>query len=158
MGDIKISVDFKGLEKTIEQIAVDKLSGAAKKIADELTKFSEHAILGFYDHYQPIKYKRQGGLSQSYSRVYKNAHGNIFYGGVDLHPGGGSYFGWSGGRRVSVDSEWPSALAIFNGMHGNVEAFSNDASIPPRMSPSPFELIEKKRDEILNNIDMYING
>lgn len=158
MGDINISADFSGIEKEIKKIATEKLKGAASKIADELTKFAEYTILGFYDHYQPIVYKRQGGLSTTYKRIYENKHGNIFYGGVDLHPGSGSYRGWENGGYVSVDPEWPSALAIFNGMHGNVGVLPKAGSIPPRMSPSPYELIEKKRDEILNQLDYYING
>lgn len=158
MSDLKISVDFSGIEAELERIATEKIKGAASKIADDLTKFSEHTILGFYDHYQPKVYKRHGGLSGTYSRFYSNSHGNIFYGGVDLHPGTGTYKGWENGGYVSVDPEWPSALAIFNGMHGNVEVLPKAGSIPPRMSPSPYELIVKKRDEILNNLDSYVNG
>lgn len=150
--DVKID----GLREALEGILRERVKGAATKIADELTKFAEHSILGFYDHYQPVKYRRQGGLRGSYVRYYRNPHNKIYHGGVEIQPGSGSYTSRSG---LSVSSEWITALAVFNGMHGNVEAFPRiPKTVPPRMTPPPFELIEKKRDEIIGNIDSYING
>lgn len=158
MAALQIELDFSGVEEEIKRIAVEKLKSAAQKIADELTLYAKSTILDFYIGYDPIKYSRQHGLFDTSTRYYKNAHGNIFYGGVELHPGSGSYSGWSCGHPVGVSADWPSALAVFSGKHGYVEAFPHAISnVPPQMSPSPYELIQKRRDEIINNIDSYVN-
>lgn len=158
MANIQIGLDFSGVKEEIKRIATDKIKAAAQKIADELTLYAKSTILDFYVGYDPVKYKRQHGLFDTGDRYYKNAHGNIYYGGVELHPGSGSYSGWSGGHRVGISADWPSALAIFSGRHGYVEAFPHTISnIPPKMSPPPFDLIQKRRDEIVANINSYVN-
>lgn len=152
------NVKIQGLKEALEEIVRERVQKAASKIADELTVEAGFSIVRFYTHYSPIYYRGQGGLSDTYTRYYRNPHNVIYYGGVELHPGSGSYSGWSGGRKVSVGSDFVSALAVFNGMHGNVEAFPHAIkNVPPRMPQSPFELVNKKKDEIINNIDSYVN-
>ena len=145
------------LAKAIEDVVKPKIQQAASKIADELTQEAQLAIDDFYGHYSPVRYHRQGGLKDSFTRYYRNAHSTIYHGGVELHPGSGSYHGRVNGERVSVGADWVSALSIFNGMHGNVEAFGKPVFVPPRMSPTPFERVTKKCDDIVSHIQDYLN-
>lgn len=152
----KASVEITGLQEAINNVAKEKMRNAASKIADELTKFAEHAIIGFYDHYQPKRYKRHGGLSSAFSRYYRNPHNTIYYGGVEILPSKGSYSGWQNHSKISVDPNFISKLSIYFGMHGNVAAFPHPpVNVPPMMHPSPLDLINKKRDEIVDGIDSY---
>lgn len=149
-------VDLSSIKQLLEDMLKERAANAAQKIADDLTKEAKLAIEFFYDSYNPIKYSRQGGLRGTYKRYYKNPHGQIYHGGVELMPGTGNYKSSLTGEPMGAD--FVSALAVFNGMHGNVEAFPFAVkTIPPRMSPSPYEIVEKKRQFILMNIYNYVN-
>ena len=150
-------IDISGLRDEIVKIVQTKVQKAASKIADELTQEARNAISDFYNHYpNPVLYKRQGGLNSSYKRFYRNPHGTVYRGGVELMPGSGSYHSCI--SREAVGSDFVSALAIFNGEHGNVQALPYSVNtIPPVMSPSPYEKIEEKRNAILMNIYDYLN-
>ena len=152
------SVKITGFKEALTNILRNKTRIATSKIANELTEFTNHAILGFYDHYQPTRYKRQGGLSGAFARYYRNPHNTIYHGGVEILPSKGSYTGWREHHKIGVDSSFITQLAIFNGMHGNVAAFPHPPlNIPQKMLPTPYKLITKKRDDIVKNIDSYFN-
>lgn len=149
-------IDLSGVEDALLNILRQKAQKAASKIATELTNEAKLAIEEFYGDYSPVIYKRQGGLKGTYKRYYRNPHGKIYHGGVELIPGTGSYSSVVSGK--SVGSDFISALAVFNGMHGNVEALPFKVNvIPPRMSPTPYEKIRIKKDIILMNIYDYLN-
>ena len=40
----------------------------------------------YYSDYTPQQYVRTHNLYRSYSKFYKNSHGTIFYGGVEVTP------------------------------------------------------------------------
>lgn len=150
----------KGLEEVMEEQKkefIKKVACVAKKIADELEEEAETVIEKFYAHYpKPVRYRRQHALFHTHKRYYKNPHNTIFHVGVELFPSDGVYTGHRNGQIVEVEPDWPSALAIFNGMHGNVEEFPHAISnVPPRMSPTPWELLEIKKLRIMDNIQSY---
>lgn len=150
------SIDLSGVEEALLNVLRQRAQKAASKIADELTKEAALAIEDFYGSYSPAMYKRQGGLKGTYKRYYRNPHGKIYHGGVELMPGTGSYSSFISGE--SVGSDFVSALAVFNGMHGNIEALPFKVkTVPPRMTPSPYEKINTKKDIILMNIYDYLN-
>lgn len=148
---------YSKLVSIVEPQLFSVMTHAASQIADDLTDTARLAMDDFYAHYSPIYYRhRQGGIKNTFKRYYKNPHNSIWTAGVELIPGSGKYTGWHDGHRVTVETDYVSALAVFNGMHGNVEAFPHEIhNIPPRMDESPFKIIENKRDEIVSHIQRY---
>lgn len=129
---------------------------AASWAADELTDATKNAIDSFYGNYSPTIYKRKGGLKNSFSRFYENAHNTTYYGGVELSDSSSSYSSVVTGR--SVDNAFVTMLAWFAGRHGFTEALPSKYHIknyPPAMSPSPNELLIKKRKEVESKLENF---
>ena len=150
-----------GIVNDIKAQAPKVLGSAASQIANEMTDYTRTVISDFYGSYGPHVYQRHGGLNNSFKRYYKNG-GTIFHGGVELLPDSmGSYpsiFAKYTGKAMSSSAIFE--YAIMQGRHGNTEqlqvALRMPLSIPPVSTP-PIELIEKKRDEIVGNIESYIH-
>lgn len=146
---------------SIEQEVKDKARQAVSRIANEMTQEAEFQILKFYSSYSPSMYKNQFGLRGSYKRYYRNPHNTIYYGGVELQPSSGSYRANYLPGHPSISSEYISDLA-YEGRHGATEQFpkwvlSHINTIPPVMSPSPKDALEKKIKDIEGNIDKYFD-
>ena len=151
-----------GILNEIKAQAPKVLGNAAKQIADEMTDYTHTVVADFYGSYGPHVYQRHGGLNNSFKRYYKNGS-TIFYGGVQLLPDSmGSYpsiFAAKTGKFMSSSAIFD--YAFMEGRHGNTEmlqvALGMPLSIPPVMSPPPIDLVEKKRDAIVGNIESYIH-
>lgn len=73
---------LKYLEKQAQKIASDLAHEAQEKLTDHYISL----IDWFYVDRQPIAYDRTFGLYNSYKKFYKNSHGTIMYGGVEVTP------------------------------------------------------------------------
>lgn len=76
----------KGAIKYLEKQAQKKASELAHEAQDRLTNYYVSLIDWFYLDYQPIEYLREFNLYNSYRKFYKNSHGTIMYGGVEVTP------------------------------------------------------------------------
>ncbi len=156
---------IENIKKRIEEEAPKAAAAAAQKIATELTQYSTTVMVQFYLSYSPTQYKRSGALgTQTIKRYYRNPHGKIFHGGVELIP---NYSGSYPSIFYKYNNKVMSPEAIFDlayeqGKHGNMEALagvihSHNFTIPPIVKPSPKKQIEQKRDDIVRRIDSYIH-
>lgn len=156
--------ELRDLSRNVEDRLRKKASKAASRIADELTEEARSAIDYFYNVDYPsselVIYKRSdegaGSMVKSYTRYRMNKHSHIYHGGVTLiDPGPRENHGkWHG---HSIDSDWLFMEVWLSGRHGRVENFPHAKKIPPIMSPTPYERVKMKRDEILENLDEYLN-
>lgn len=76
----------KNVLKYIEHQAQKKASQLAHEAQEKLTNQYVSLIDWFYVDYQPKEYDRTFGLYNSYKKFYKNSHGTIMYGGVEVTP------------------------------------------------------------------------
>lgn len=152
---------FNKIKKDVQE----KARRATSKIADELVLETKMALAYFYNSYHPTRYthRQQSILSSGFKRYYKNPHNTIYYGGVELTPeaNSGSYHAnyYPDHRAIA-----PSYIAnlIYEGRHGATEMFpewvrAHITNYPPKMSPTPRERLDKKIEEIGNNLDKYFN-
>lgn len=72
--------------KYLEKQAKKKASDLAHEAQEKLTDHYISLIDWFYLDRQPIAYDRTFGLYNSYKKFYKNSHGTIMYGGVEVTP------------------------------------------------------------------------
>ena len=115
---------------------------------EKLVKGSANAIDIFYNDYEPKYYKRTYNLeNNTIHPYYSNAHGNIFRGGVTL-----SYDNWN--NHYNGPDEYVFNLTLGEGLHGIPWQQSEGKEIP-RTSPTPIDIIEELRDNIIFDIDYY---
>ncbi len=72
--------------KYLEKQAKQKASDLAHEAQEKLTDHYISLIDWFYVDRQPIAYDRTFGLYNSYKKFYKNSHGTIMSGGVEVTP------------------------------------------------------------------------
>lgn len=144
-----VSIDVEALRRDIQRYANNVCRYAASEIADDLTEAAKLAIQAFYDDYTPVKYHRHfwNFRSNAYRRYYSNPHNRIYRGGVELTP---SEMADIYQRKYSTEEVYGSVMEI--GSHGP-EMYT---TVPP-MSKSPIQLIIEKRDDMLKNIDLYVD-
>ena len=70
----------------LEKQAQKKASELAHEAQEKLTTHYMSLIDWFYADYQPVEYIREFNLYNSYRKFYKNSHGSIYYGGVEVTP------------------------------------------------------------------------
>lgn len=70
----------------LEKQAQKKASKLAHEAQERLTDHYLSLIDWFYVGYQPVEYLRDFNLYNSYKKFYKNSHGTIMYGGVEVTP------------------------------------------------------------------------
>lgn len=125
----------------------------ATQVRDEMFETAKGAIDDFYEHYpNPIKYNRNkyNFKKKSFIKYYKNPHNTIVRGGIELTPD-------KIDNIYGVDPTYVFDL-VYSGHHGNVEAFPHSIyNIPPVMSPSPMEILEDKKQYIIDHIGNYKN-
>lgn len=129
------------LKKYSEQVCV----GMATFTRDDLTDMALHAMANFYMDYTPYFYKRHyyNFMDNSYMKYYKNPHGSIVYGGVELSP--------KNMDNIYADPVEEVFDMVYAGFHGPA-SIKNDGV--PRSEP-PKEQIENYRDYIVTNIQKY---
>lgn len=145
---VEITKELKNdLEKYSSKVAV----GLATKVRDDLIEATVYAIAAFYMDYTPKYYKRHyyNFMNNSYEKYYRNAHGNIVYGGVFLSP--------SGMDDIYQDETQEVFDLVYAGYHGVSSGFETPKSFTstPVMTPSPLEIIKNERDNIVSNIEAY---
>lgn len=123
---------------------------AAGAIRDDLYDSAQNAMTAFYADYQPKWYKRHyyNFEQRSINKYYANNHGSVYHGGVDL----------STERMVPFyqDPVYEVFDLVWHGFHGSPAKTTLD--IRPVMRPSPIELVEREQQNIVNNIQGYIDN
>lgn len=149
----------------LKKQAQEKASKVADRIANEQESTAKLAIASFYSNYKPTKYKRHytNFMNNAHKRYYNNARSTTYYGGVEQTPDAMESIYHANYKKgnPSVDPQY-IYWNTMAGRHGAVEFFppnvrNNITNVPPVMSPSPIEMILMKREEIINNIDSYID-
>lgn len=83
MARFKLNNNTINLLKSKGQECAKKLAiDAANKLMVEYQRL----VKDYYSEYTPNHYKRVYGLSDPVKKLYKNAHGAIYYGGIELLP------------------------------------------------------------------------
>lgn len=147
MGKITITDELK---RDLKKYSTTVCVSLATQTRDEMHEEAKSAIDAFYNDYDPLYYKRHfyNFKSNSFKKYYKNPHGSIVRGGVELTP-------YNVGDIYRADAEYIFNL-VYLGYHGNVAMFPHQVSnIPHVMSPSPLEILLDKRDYIVDNIGNY---
>lgn len=73
---------IKYLEKQAQKKASELAHEAQQRLTDGYVSFIDL----YYSDYTPQQYVRTHNLYRSYNKFYKNSHGTIFYGGVEVTP------------------------------------------------------------------------
>ena len=172
MTKVKVKIDISGLEKKLNKYVQNVCRVAAGKIRDDLNEEAITAIAKFYTSYSPKHYKRHyyNFMDNSFQKYYANPHNKIYYGGVKLTP------------ELMDDIYQADTQQVFDtvyaGFHGpasmigignshpdiyGVEKFYNHPlgdytiNVPARMWPSPMQRLLDKKNEIIYNIQDYID-
>lgn len=136
-----------GLVKDVQK----KVKNATSEIAYELTHEAKSAIIAFYKDYDPLYYRRSYSMRYTYKRFYRNPHGKIYHGGVELVDAGDRK------QHGTRDSEYIFNEVWMLGRHGRPEEFPHAIhNITPITSPPPWDVVLNKRDEIVKNIQSYL--
>ena len=149
MAKNKIHIDndlIQDLKKYSSSICVS----LATKVRDEMHKEAQYAIEEFYNDYEPIYYKRHyyNFRKNSFKKYYKNPHNSIVRGGIELTP-------YAMDDLYRAEKEYVFDL-VYLGYHGHVQSFPHAISnVPPRMKPSPYDILLRKRRDLIKNISDY---
>lgn len=140
----KVTIN-EALRKDLKTYGARFSAGMASRIAEELNIEAVFAISEFYRDYEPKHYERHyynfiGKTSREY---YRNPHNTMVRGGVELNPE------WM--DDLYRDSTEEVFDLVLHGFHGAPLGKNNI----PVMSPTPLDIIEAKRDEIVSNIESY---
>lgn len=136
----------------LKQYASSVCVSLASKVRDEMYEEAKLAIDTFYNHYEPLYYKRHeyNLKKNSFKKYYKNPHNSIVRGGIELTP-------YELDDLYRADTEYVFNL-VYLGYHGNVNMFPHRDkiyNIPPVMDPDPFTILLNKRDYLVENINNY---
>lgn len=152
MAKSNVSVDLSALENDLIKYFHKTLSHTAGIIADELTETAAFSIDAFYKDYSPRYYHRHyyNFENRSFRRYYSNPHGKNYSGGVEFTPD-------------MMDDIYKDPVGevfdmVYAGFHGVSSGYENPNTftVTPVMKPSPMEIILRKRDEIVKDINKYV--
>lgn len=124
----------------------------AAQVRDEMYKEAQFAIEEFYNDYDPLYYKRHyyNFRKNSFIKYYKNPHNSIVRGGIELTP-------YNMDDIYRAEKEYVFNL-VYLGYHGHVQSFPHEIfNIPPRTKPSPYDILLRKRRNLIRNISDYEN-
>lgn len=142
MGKVRISNDLK---KKLEKIGQEKAKGLAIDARERLTKeylrvvdlFYNETPTGYSDF--PKYYRRVGGLTKSFQKYYRNSHGTIYQGGIQLSENGIDISGYPT-KNYNMQQKRELAFEHFlDGYHG--------LDIPSNIEPYKYML--KYRDKLI---------
>lgn len=160
-------IDLSGLEAYIKEYASNVARNVAGQIRDDLFKEAKLAIEAFYNSYSPKYYRRHyyNFYNKSFKKYYSNAHGTIYRGGVELTPENLDSI-----YRAPAEFVFETVYAGYHGpadfgvgwgrTHDDLKNFSpvgNGEGIESSTAV-PMEMIEKKRDYIIDHIQEYIDA
>ena len=129
------------LKKYTEQVCV----GMATFTRDDLTDTALRAMANFYGDYTPRFYKRHyyNFMDNSFEKYYRNPHGSIVRGGVELT--------YEDMENIYSDPVNEVFDMVYSGFHGPISVKNESV---PRSTP-PKEEIETYRDYLVSNINQY---
>lgn len=148
-------VNIKPLTDYLNKYTKEVSRKTAGLIRDELADTATSAIAEFYEHYTPKHYHRHyyNFKKNSFQKYYSNPHGTVYRGGIELTPD-------------LMDDIYSSPTyqvfdTVYAGFHGIASTHiyprnTEHQFVPPRMIPSPMEIILKKQKKIQANMQHYI--
>ena len=147
---MKIDLNYSGILKDImhdvDNFANATISDMAMTVRDELTEAAHNAMINFYKHYTPMFYERNGDfngnkgfLNTGYKPYYINKHRSTARGGVEIPGDVKGYYRYD----INKISDF-----VWAGFHGPPIGHNVNT---PVMSPSPMEMVLKRRQEIIDN-------
>ena len=162
MGEIErqLKVTRKVIENDVKQYRLNIIQYMARDIANELKESAHLAIKEFYKSYQPdltkpYTYRRHYNFWYTYHTSIKPVAGRegALQTGVRFTYVPDEYSNVS--KPTSLD-DYDHPLYVFErvyfqGIHGIGGVMKG----VPALDPTPWEKIEKKRDEIIDNFDIY---
>lgn len=141
----------KDLYNDLKQYGKNFCVGMATKVRDNLTLSTAVAIESFYEDYTPLYYKRHyyNFRENSFKKFYENKHGKIIRGGVELSP--------DAMDNIYKDPKEEVFDMVYAGYHGVASGYNEPYTFTPVpiMRPSPLELIEESRNNIVKNINIF---
>ena len=158
------------LERDLMNYCQNIARHAVHQMANDMTKTAKTAIDLFYSDYKPRFYIRNWNFRHTYRRYYKN-HGDRFSGGVELLVDALPSKDYSDPTYEVFDRVYAGfhgmASAMDNKIHNVIDRSTNKPTgetarhirfIPPRMNPSPMDILLKKYDDIAANKDQYFEN
>lgn len=88
MAGLWIQIDWSGMKNYFKEFSNSEAKRLALKARDEICKEYLCTIGDFYAEFSPRVWERQFQYLNSFTPFYENSHGGIFYGGIDINPGG----------------------------------------------------------------------
>lgn len=110
-------------------------------VRDDISKHYEYLIDAFYTEYIPEYYARVHGLYNSYRKYYKNSHGSIYYGGIEISD-----------TKMNDDNYKASKATVLSSFLGGYHGLISQNI---RINVEPENDIKDYRDEIIYNISRY---
>ena len=172
--DVKVSPNLKDkFKKSLLEVKKE----LAHEFTNNMTKKAAESMNKFYEHYEPISYKRTNQFkNKSYKSGYENKHNSNILGGViisvssikaDKYYTFRKVLTWRGTkwetRNIDPSGEEnfaggiPRTLGdirelVYTGHHGYAEVFQmmypeRNINIPPVMKPSPYKMLEDERNK-----------
>lgn len=168
---------FDLVKRDLQKYANNYMRHLATILGEEMTKEAGNIVEEFYKDYKPKSYHRHyyNLQDRSYQRYYSNKHGGRTYVcGVRLTPElmDDIYNAdteqvlnsvWNGFHGLPYDDgDTDSGLSNIIHRNGKTGQFSKNGKeeryfypTVKRMSPTPLELLEAKRDELVKDIGKY---
>ena len=103
---------IKYLEKQAQKKASELAHEAQQRLIDGYVSFIDL----YYSDYTPQQYVRTHNLYRSYNKFYKNSHGTIFYGGVEVTPE----------RRMTLGLRWLTNYSRLRNENTMVDRLANE--------------------------------
>ena len=122
MAGLKFELDWSGMKEQFRDYANSEAKRLALKARELICQEYLCTVGDFYAEFSPRVWKRQFGYFSTFTPFYQNSHGTIFYGGIDMHPGGddGRYQEGAGaafgtlmiGKHGPLDGSGPTGLPV----------------------------------------------
>lgn len=147
--DINIGIDLKNLEDRLKEFSRNLAKNMAIEVREKLYEEAPFCIQTYYSTWSPEYYKRHyyNLMDNSYSKYYSNPHNTVYRGGVRL----------SSSKMNDIyrlDTNEVFNMGWFTGEHYHgIKGQPGIKIIDYITSPAPYELLEEKKQEILNNIE-----
>ncbi len=170
------------VKQDIRKYANNYMRHLATILGEEMVDATRDIIQEFYKDYDPVRYRRHyyNLENQSFRRYYSNRHGGRTHVcGVQFTPelmddlyvadtdqvlssvlDGFHGLPYENGVDKKTQKPWEKPVGYgyynFGGYdYGHTEKVGQQRLAIKRMSPTPLELLEAKRDELVENIDKY---
>lgn len=116
MAGLDIKIDWSGMKDHFKEYANSEAKRMALKAREQICKEYLCTIGDFYAEFQPKVWERQYGYFRSYTPFYRNSHGTIYYGGIQIHNAGMSNEHYQEGADAAIGS-------MLLGKHGPLDGY-----------------------------------